>query len=59
MKNFTTNGIKNFDSLTEEHKQKLIFDFFEDIKLRYAKYGESASTGTNVKYTAGLTIFKL
>ncbi|MFA5806323.1 MAG: HD domain-containing protein [Melioribacteraceae bacterium] len=43
-----------FDLLTEEHKRKLIFDFFEDIKLRYAKYGESAKVlEPNVKYTAG------
>jgi len=45
---------KIFDSLTEEYKQKLILDFFEDIKLRYAKYGESAKVlEPNVKYTAG------
>jgi len=45
---------KIFELLTEKHKKKLIQDFFEDIKLRYAKYGESAKVlEPNVKYTAG------
>ncbi len=41
-------------SLTEDNKKKLILKFFEDIHLRYEKYGESAKVlEPNIKYTAG------
>lgn len=45
---------KVFDAITNEHKHKLILKFFEDVALRYEKYGESAKVlEPNVKYTAG------
>ncbi|MEW6701927.1 MAG: HD domain-containing protein [Bacteroidota bacterium] len=45
---------KVFDSITEDYKHKLILEFFEDTKLRYDKYGDSAKVlEPNVKYTAG------
>jgi [protein-PII] uridylyltransferase len=43
-----------FKSLNEDYKKKLILEFFEDIKLRYKKFGGSAKVlEPNVKYTAG------
>jgi len=43
-----------FDSLTEDTKEKLLGKYFEDIKRRHEKYGESAKAlEPNVKYTAG------
>ncbi|MBM4172647.1 MAG: HD domain-containing protein [Ignavibacteria bacterium] len=43
-----------FKSLNDDYKKKLILEFFEDIKLRHKKFGESAKVlEPNVKYTAG------
>jgi len=45
---------KVFEHLNDTSKTKLIYDFFEDTKLRYQKYGESAKVlEPNIKYTAG------
>jgi [protein-PII] uridylyltransferase len=45
---------KVFETITDDYKQKLIIEFFDDIKLRYAKYGNSAKVlEPNVKYSAG------
>jgi [protein-PII] uridylyltransferase len=41
-------------SLKPKYKKKLIYEFFDDIKLRYQKYGDSAKVlEPNIKYTAG------
>ena len=43
-----------FETITDDYKQKLVVEFFDDIKLRYDKYGDSAKVlEPNVKYTAG------
>lgn len=45
---------KVFKPLTKEHKKELVLEFFEDIRLRYQKFGDSAKVlEPNVKYTAG------
>jgi [protein-PII] uridylyltransferase len=45
---------KVFETITDDCKQKLVVEFFDDVKLRYDKYGESAKVlEPNIKYTAG------
>lgn len=45
---------KVFEAITENYSHKLILGFFEDVKQRYDKFGESAKVlEPNVKYTAG------
>ncbi|MBU2492068.1 MAG: HD domain-containing protein [Bacteroidetes bacterium] len=45
---------KVFTILTPKDKTNLILEFFDDIKLRHQKYGESAKVlEPNVKFTAG------
>lgn len=45
---------KVLSSLKENTKKLLIYEFFEDIHLRYQKYGSSAKVlEPNVKFTAG------
>ncbi len=45
---------KVFEPLKNSQKKQLIYEFFEDIKLRYQKFGDSAKVlEPNVKYTAG------
>jgi [protein-PII] uridylyltransferase len=45
---------KVFKPLNEEHKKELILEFFEDVRMRYQKFGDSAKVlEPNVKYTAG------
>jgi len=45
---------KIFKPLNEEHKKELILEFFEDVRMRYQKFGDSAKAlEPNVKYTAG------
>lgn len=45
---------KVVSSLTDKYKNKLILEFFEDTRLRYEKYGDSAKVlEPNIKYTAG------
>lgn len=45
---------KVFEPIKDSHKKQLIYEFFEDIKLRYQKFGDSAKVlEPNVKYTAG------
>lgn len=45
---------KVFDAITGKYSHKLIQEFFEDVKQRYDKFGESAKVlEPNVKYTAG------
>lgn len=45
---------KVISSLNENYKRMLIFEYFEDLHLRYQKYGNSAKVlEPNVKYTAG------
>lgn len=42
------------DQITDEVKEKLLYRYFEDIKLRHEKYGDSAKAlEPNVKFTAG------
>jgi [protein-PII] uridylyltransferase len=43
-----------FESVTDDIKKKLVREYFEDVKLRYDKFGDSAKVlEPNVKYTAG------
>lgn len=45
---------KVFTTLSQKDKTNLILEFFDDIKLRHQKYGESAKVlEPNVKFTAG------
>jgi len=45
---------KVFESVTEKSQHKLISDFFEDVKKRHDKFGDSAKVlEPNVKFTAG------
>jgi [protein-PII] uridylyltransferase len=45
---------KVFDPITDKYKKKLIYKYYDDLKLRYEKYGDSAKVlEPNVKYTAG------
>jgi [protein-PII] uridylyltransferase len=45
---------KVLSSLNDNYKRMLIYEYFEDLRLRYQKYGDSAKVlEPNVKYTAG------
>lgn len=45
---------KVLTSLNDKYKKMLIYEFFEDLRLRYQKYGASAKVlEPNVKYSAG------
>ncbi len=45
---------KVLSSLNDNYKKMLIYEYFEDLRLRYQKYGDSAKVlEPNVKYTAG------
>lgn len=45
---------KLFESIREKNKEQLITQYFEDIELRYKKYGNSAKIlEPNIKYTGG------
>lgn len=45
---------KVFEPLKNSQKKQLLYEYFEDVKLRYQKFGESAKVlEPNVKYTAG------
>jgi len=47
-------NVKVFDPITDKYKKKLIYQYYDDLKLRYEKYGDSAKVlEPNVKYTAG------
>jgi len=51
---YNTWNKKIFEALKKEYKPDLIRKYFDDIKLRYDKYGESAKTiEPNVKFSAG------
>jgi len=40
--------------LNDRYKKMLLFEFFEDLRMRYQKYGQSAKVlEPNVKYSAG------
>jgi [protein-PII] uridylyltransferase len=42
---------KVFKPLNEEHKKELILEFFEDVRMRYQKFGDSAKVLEPVSYT--------
>lgn len=43
-----------FDTITMDYKHKLVLEYFDDVKLRHEKFGESAKVlEPNIKFTAG------
>ncbi len=45
---------KVLGSLNDNYKRMLIYEYFEDLRMRYQKYGDSAKVlEPNVKFTAG------
>ena len=45
---------KVIGSLNDNHKRMLIYEYFEDLHMRYQKYGDSAKVlEPNIKFTAG------
>ncbi|MCF8240581.1 MAG: HD domain-containing protein [Melioribacteraceae bacterium] len=47
-------NIKLFQSITEEYREKLLKQFFEDVRQRHKKFGDSPKVlEPNIKYSAG------
>ena len=45
---------KVLSSLNDNYKRMLIYEYFEDLRMRYQKYGDSAKVlEPNIKFTAG------
>jgi [protein-PII] uridylyltransferase len=45
---------KVLTSLNDNYKRMLIYEYFEDLRMRYQKYGDSAKVlEPNIKFTAG------